>query len=131
MQGRWWGYCKIDPAWDIPLAATLSDGNGASILMDSCLFLPKGTTGLLSSSGTAVCLVLQVQFKFEILLMLTKHFSVARGKAPTLIGVKKNGNTLVKWSWAEELNLYPSPLSPMFSFPGKTFIHQQEQEASV
>lgn len=57
VQGRWRG-CKIDPGRDIPLAATSSEGNEASLLMGSCLSLPKETPGLLPASGTAVCVLL-------------------------------------------------------------------------
>lgn len=97
------GGCETDPGRDVPLAATLSDGNEASTWMGSCLSPPQGATGLLPTSGRAVCFLLQVQFQFETSAMLTKHFSVARGRMPTLTGLGKNGNILVKWRRAEEL----------------------------
>lgn len=54
------GCCKIDHGLDIPVATTLSDGNGASILMGSCLALPQGAIGWLPASGRTVCFLLQV-----------------------------------------------------------------------
>ena len=56
--GRGVGWCKIDHGLDIPVAATLSDGNGTYILMGSCLSLPQGATGWLPTSGRESCLLL-------------------------------------------------------------------------